>query len=125
MRTVRQGWRQLHETWRLTLHGLMKRHATLSERFSLGIIPRLVIFFVGAGGLVLATNFVVEHGILVERTTQTTHMVPVPLVPSREPVPVVPDAIVEPARVATPPERRVVTSEAMSLARNRFEGAAH
>jgi hypothetical protein len=125
MRTVRQGWRHLHETWRLTLHGLMKHHATLNERFSLGIIPRLVIFFVGVGGLVLATNFVVEHGVLVERTTQITHMVPVPLVPSREPVPVVPDAIVEPTRVATPPERRVVTSEALSLARNRFEGAAH
>jgi diguanylate cyclase (GGDEF)-like protein len=125
MRTVRQGWRHLHETWRLTLHGLMKHHATLNERFSLGIIPRLVIFFVGVGGLVLATNFVVEHGVLVERTTQITHMVPVPLVPSREPVPVVPDAIVEPTRVATPPERRAVTSEALSLARNRFEGAAH
>jgi diguanylate cyclase (GGDEF)-like protein len=125
MRTVRQGWRHLHETWRLTLHGVMKHHATLSERFSLGIIPRLVIFFVGAGGLVLAANFVVEHRVLVERTTQITRVVPVPLVPSREPVTVVPDTIVEPTRVATPPERRVVTSEALTLALNRFEGAAH
>src|SRR3984893_7011998 len=125
MRIVRQGWRHLHETWRLTLHGVTKHHPTLSERFSLGIIPRLVIFFVGAGGLVLATNFVVEHRVLVERTTQITRMVPVPLVPSREPVAVVPDAIVEPTRVATPPERRVVTSEGLTLALNRFEGAAH
>jgi hypothetical protein len=124
MRTVRQDWRDLHETGRLTLHGLMKHHATLGELFSLGIIPRLVIFFVGVGGLVLATNFAVEHGVLVERTTQIT-LVPVPLVPSREPVTVVPDAIVEPTRAAIPPERRVVTSEALSLARNRFEGAAH
>src|SRR5450631_2041538 len=124
MWTVRQGWRRLHETCRLTLHGLLKHHATLSERLSLGIIPRLVILFVGVGGLVLATNFVVEHGVLVERTTEITRMVPVPLVTSREPVTVVPDAIVEPTRVAAPPERRVVTSEALSVALNRFEGAA-
>jgi diguanylate cyclase (GGDEF)-like protein len=124
MGTVRQGWRHLHETWRLTLHGLMKHHATLSERFSLGIIARLAIFFVGVGGLVLATSFAVEHGVLVERTTQITQL-PVPFIPSREPVTVVPDAIVEPTEAATPPEKRIVTSEALSLARNRFEGAAH
>src|SRR3984893_17848111 len=77
MGTVRQGWRHLHETWRLTLRGLMKHHAALSERFSPGIIARLLIFFVGVGGLVLATSLAVEHGVLVERTTQITQL-PVP-----------------------------------------------
>jgi len=77
MKAFRQGLRHLHETWDLTRDGLIRHHANLGERLSLGIIPRLVMFFVGVGGLVLATNFVVEHGVLIERTTQIT--------PSRRP----------------------------------------
>jgi diguanylate cyclase (GGDEF)-like protein len=124
MKAFRQGLRHLHETWDLARNSLIKHHASLGESLSLGIIPRLVMFFVGVGGLVLATNFVVEHGVLIERTTQITRTVPAP-VPSPEPLAVVPAAIVEPTTVATPPEKRVVTSDALSLALNRFEGAVH
>jgi len=120
MGAVRQGWRRLHETW----HLMMKHRASLGERICLGIIPRLAIFFVGVGGLVLATNFVVEHGVLIERTTQVTRTVPA-LAPSPEPLTVIPAASLEPMAVATAPERRSVTSEALSLALNRFDGSVH
>jgi diguanylate cyclase (GGDEF)-like protein len=116
MRAFRQGWRLLRETWDLT----KRHHASLGERFRLGIIPRLGIFFVGVGGLVLATNFVVEHGVLIERTTQITRTVP-----ALVPVPESPAAIVEPMAVLTAPERRAVTSEALSLALYRFQDAVH
>jgi diguanylate cyclase (GGDEF)-like protein len=83
------------------------------------------MFFVGVGGLVLATNFVVEHSVLIERTTQITRTVPTPVPPPPPPPIVAPAAIVEPAAVAVLPEKRVVTSEVLSLALNRFEGAVH
>jgi diguanylate cyclase (GGDEF)-like protein len=120
MRAFRQGWRLLREIWDLT----MRHHASLGERFRLGIIPRLGIFFVGVGGLVFATNFVVEHGVLIERTTRITRTVPA-LVPAPESPTLVPAGIVEPMAVATAPERRVVTSEELSLALYRFQGAVH
>src|ERR1700733_11927598 len=116
MRAFRQGWRLLRETCDLT----KRHHASLGERFRLGIIPRLGILFVGVGGLVFATNFVVEHGVLIERTTEITRTVP-----ALVPVPELPAAIVEPMAVPTAPERRVVTSEALSLALYRFQDAVH
>jgi len=120
MAAFRQGWRHLRRTWELT----RKHHARLSGRLCLGIVPRLVVIFAGVGGLVLVTNFVVEHGVLIERTTQITRTVP-HLSSPPEPPAVVPHAIVEPTAVAAAPEKRIVTSDALSLAVNRFESAAH
>ncbi len=120
MTALRQGWRRLHEAWELA----RRHHARLGERLSLGIVPRLVIIFLGVGGLVLTTDFVVEHEVLIERTTQITRTVPRLSSPAEHP----PDSSnvkLGTTIAAPPPEKRSVTSEALSLAINRFENAAH
>jgi diguanylate cyclase (GGDEF)-like protein len=81
-----------------------------------------MMFFAGAGGLVLATSFVVQHGELIERTTRITRTVPA-LAPAPAPVTVAPAAHLE--RIPIVPEKRVVSSETLSLALNRFDDAVH
>ena len=93
------------------------RQQALAGRFNLGIAGRLVTAFIGVGILVLVANFVVVKGVLIERTTQITRVVPPAIA-----APIVDRSIdVPPPRVATaPPPRRVITSEALTLAIDRF-----
>jgi len=79
----------------------------------LGIAIRLAAAFISVAALVLTANFTVEQGVLIERTTQITHTVPVP-VPAVAPV-------AEPSEQAFAP--RVVTSEKLLGSIERFERA--
>jgi diguanylate cyclase (GGDEF)-like protein len=119
MRALRGVRSHLHGAWEFA----RKHRARLGERLCLGIVPRLAIIFLGVGGLVLTTDFVVEHEVLIERTTQITRTVP--QLSSPEPPPVPSNVKAAMAIAAPPPEKRIVTSEALLLAINRFENAAH
>lgn len=89
------------------------------ERLNFGIAARLITAFIGVGILVLVANFVVVKGVLIERTTQITRVAS----------PTTPPPMIEP-KVETPPQpvvttpppapRRVVTSEALTFAIDRF-----
>jgi len=97
---------------------LALRHRSFVDRFNFGIAARLITAFIGVGVLVLVANFVVVKGVLIEKTTEITRIAPPPTGP--------PIAVrkVEPAPqpVVTTPvaPRRVVTSEALTLALDRF-----
>ncbi|MDP9065802.1 MAG: diguanylate cyclase, partial [Pseudomonadota bacterium] len=96
----------------------------LPDRFRLGITSRLVIALIGVAALALASNFIVEHGVLVERTTEITHTSPVPI-PPLEAAPIVERPAFAPAIPPNPPERQVITSEPLMLALARFAEAIH
>jgi diguanylate cyclase (GGDEF)-like protein len=89
----------------------------IGDRMRLGITSRLAIAFVGVGALVLAANFIVEQGVLVERTTDITRVLPVVVVQPTAPVPL---PQVQPAPDVDPIERRFVTSDALLLAVDHF-----
>jgi diguanylate cyclase (GGDEF)-like protein len=108
----------LQKAWELA----RSHHALFGERLRLGIVPRLAIIFLGVGGLVLTSDFVVEHEVLIERTTQITRAASHPSSPA-EPLPV--SSNVKVATVAAPSEKQIVTSEALALAVDRFENAAY
>ena len=52
---------------------------TVGEHFRPGIAAHLATAFVGVGALVLAANFIVEQGVLIEKTTQITRIEPAPV----------------------------------------------
>ncbi|HEY4972820.1 MAG TPA: EAL domain-containing protein [Steroidobacteraceae bacterium] len=85
----------------------------MAARLSFGIASRLGAAFIGVAALVLAANFIVEQGELVENITQITRIEPPPtLVP-------VPAPIVE-APPAPPTERRIVTSDLLMVSLDRY-----
>jgi diguanylate cyclase (GGDEF)-like protein len=94
------------------------RQQTLVGRFNFGIAARLITAFIGVGILVLVANLVVVKGVLIERTTQITRVAPPPIsAPVAEPKL---EAAPQPVAVAPPPPRRVVTSETLTPAIDRF-----
>ena len=80
-----------------------------------GIASRLVVAFIGVGALVLAANFIVQQGVLVERTTQIKRIAPPAPVAATQP------AVAPPLAVTT--ERRVVSSDPLLLALDRYDRA--
>jgi diguanylate cyclase (GGDEF)-like protein len=84
----------------------------------LGITSRLLVAFVGVGAVVFAANFIVEQGVLVERTTEITRTLPAPVLPA---VSTAAMRVEAPKPVpAAVPERRVVTADAVLLAIERY-----
>jgi diguanylate cyclase (GGDEF)-like protein len=78
-----------------------------------------MIAFIGVGALLVAANFIVEEGVLVERTTQITRIAPAPA-----PAPAIPQPVIAPAP-AVIAQRRVVTSEPVISVLDRYERALH
>jgi diguanylate cyclase (GGDEF)-like protein len=93
------------------------RQQSLVGHFNFGIAARLIAAFIGVGILVLVANLVVVKGVLIERTTQITRVAPPPAPPTVEPkVEAAPQPVVTPP----PAPRRVVTSDALTMAIDRF-----
>jgi diguanylate cyclase (GGDEF)-like protein len=92
----------------------------MGERLRLGITSRLAIAFVGVGSVVFAANFIVEEGVLVERTTEITRTLAAPVVPPTVSRAQIAEADVKPDLF---PERKVVTSSAFLLALERYSEA--
>ena len=103
---------------------IVSSSSALGDRFRLGIASHLAIAFIGVAALVLAANFIVENGVLVERTTEITRTLPPP-VAAPKPVAMAPQPVVEPVAEPVAPERRVVSSDALLLALEHFGAAAH
>ncbi|MFI4889277.1 MAG: putative bifunctional diguanylate cyclase/phosphodiesterase [Steroidobacterales bacterium] len=83
---------------------------------------RLGVAFVGVGVLALAANFALEQGVLIERTTQITRTAPPKTLPKSIQAVTAPT---EDVVVTSDPGRRVVTSEALLLALDRYRDAVH
>ena len=81
------------------LKSLSQRGLSLRHHLRLGIVARLSISFAGVAVLILATNIVVQQGILVERTTEL-RTIPAPPPP---PAPKVAAPHIEPPHVEPPP----------------------
>lgn len=113
MNAIQRCWQLIFATLCSSLQATNNRRRALAARFSFGITSRLVVALIGVGALVLAANFIVEQGVLIERTTQITRIVPPPVI-APKPVKTAPQTIVEPPVAA--PERRVVTSDAVKSA---------
>jgi diguanylate cyclase (GGDEF)-like protein len=91
----------------------------------LGIGARLGIAFAAVGALVLAANFWVEKGALIERTTQITRTIPSPA-PAPAPVVITPPPLPQPPAAAAPLPAtlgRSVTSDALLQTLDRFDEA--
>jgi diguanylate cyclase (GGDEF)-like protein len=97
------------------------RASVAALRLSFGLTARLVAAFAGVGALVLAANFLVLQGVRVERTTEITRLAPTPPVAVAKPVQAAPIISESPA-VAR--ERRVVVSDPVVVALNRFARSA-
>ena len=118
MNAIQRCWHLIFPALCSSLQAINGRRRALAERFSFGIASRLVAAFIGVGALVLAANFIVEQGVLIEKTTEITRIVPPPVI-APKPIETAPQTIVEPPPVVAP-ERRVVTSDAVMLALDRF-----
>ena len=81
----------------------------MGDRLRLGITARLAVAFVGVGAVVFAANFIVEQGVLVERTTEITRTLPAPGI--RAPQEAGPETVAE---------RQVVTADAFLRAIDRY-----
>ena len=112
MNAIRRCWHLIFPALCSSLRAIDHRRRALAGHFSFGIASRLVAAFIGVGALVLAANFIVEQGVSIEKTTQITRIAPPPAIAAAQ-------AVVEP-----PPaviiERRVVPSEPLMLALDRF-----
>jgi diguanylate cyclase (GGDEF)-like protein len=118
----RAGWRARLRFAPAALAALNGRRALLTGRLSFGIASWLGAAFVGVAALVLVANAIVEHGTLIERTTETTRFVPTPPIvhaPASTAAPVVAEPPPE-KPPAKPAERRAVTSDALMAALDRF-----
>jgi diguanylate cyclase (GGDEF)-like protein len=122
MESIIRGWRSkvLPELHRLLLLAQAHRVA-ITERLNFGIAARLITAFVGVGVLAVAANFIVEQGALVEKTTEITRVAPAPAPEIASPV-VASEPLPEPPAPPQPP-RRIVTSEALIMAIDRFSRA--
>lgn len=97
------------------LQAVNRRLRALAGRVRFGLTSRLVAAFAGVGALVLASNFIVEQGVLIEKTTQITRIAPPATVAAAQPIIAPPPAIVL--------ERRAVTSDPMILTLDRYKRA--
>jgi len=122
MNAVQRCWHLIFPALCSSLQAINGRRRALAERFSFGIASRLVAAFIGVGALVLAANFIVEQGVLIEKTTEITRIVPPPAI-APKPIEAAPQTIDEPPPVVAP-ERRVVSSDIVTLALDRFGRAA-
>ena len=119
MDTMQRTWRRLRETW----GPVLERLAAVGERALFrGIVTRLAIMLLGVGGLVLAISVIVERSVFIETTTERVYMLPpAPVVEKpAAPAPTVPSVV-----IPLPVEKRVVTSENVFHAIDRFDSAAH
>jgi diguanylate cyclase (GGDEF)-like protein len=116
MGSITEWRRRLNRTALDSAVRLIDSWSPMGDRLRLGIISRLVVAFVGVGAVVFAANFIVEQGVLVERTTEITRTLPapVPQTPSRAP------PRVEQTEPEAIPERRVVSADAFLLAIDRY-----
>src|ERR1039457_7732720 len=112
MNAIQRCWHLIFPALCSSLQAINGRRRALAERFSFGIASRLVVAFIGVGALVLAANFIVEQGILIEKTTQITRIAPPPAIAAAQPV------VAPPLAVTT--ERRIVTSDPLMLALDRY-----
>ncbi len=121
MDVIRRRWRLILPPLRSSLQAINGYRRLLTARFSFGLTSRLVAAFLGVGALVLAANFIVQQGVLIEKTTEITRIAPTPAV---VPKPVeAPDPIAEPGPVIGR-ERRVVVSDTVTSALDRYGRAA-
>src|ERR1035438_3432120 len=80
MNAIQRCWHLIFPALCSSLQAINGRRRALAERFSFGIASRLVAAFIGVGALVLAANFIVEQGVLIEKTTEITRIVPPPVI---------------------------------------------
>ena len=85
---------------------------TVGEHFRPGIAAHLATAFVGVGALVLAANFIVEQGVLIEKTTQITRIEPAPVA--------LPKPLDADPGLPPPPLRLEVSTDALLSALDRF-----
>src|ERR1039458_3867848 len=109
---------RLSTAWRSVLRAGIRCRTLVAGHRSFGITSRLLSAFIGVGVLALAANFVVEQGVLIEKTTQITRTAPPPT-PTPKPSEDLPQAIIEPPPVAFT-QRRSVSSEPLKSALDRF-----
>jgi diguanylate cyclase (GGDEF)-like protein len=107
--------------WRLTVQAISGRGQQLRERLRFGIAARQIAAFVCVGVLVLAANFIVEQGVLIERTTEIVRQAPPQVVPTL--VVAAPKVVPEVSAVPIV-QRRLVTSDALLAALEHFRRAA-
>jgi hypothetical protein len=122
MNLVRRCWRLLHEAGGQVLRDYVSYKTALSDRLRLGIGARLGIAFAAVAALVLAANFIVEQGVLIERTTEITRTLPAPAAPAKATAIVPPPSVALVPPVVTP-VHRMVTSDALLHALDRFDEA--
>jgi diguanylate cyclase (GGDEF)-like protein len=120
MESLASRWGLIVAALRWSYQAIIERRRALAERLNFGITSRLVTAFIGVGVLVLASNFMVVEGVMVERTTEITRVAPTPAPAVAEPVEPAPPAVPLPP---PPPVRRVVSSDALRLALDRFTQA--
>jgi diguanylate cyclase (GGDEF)-like protein len=97
------------------------RRRLWNERLSFSIAAHLVGAFICFGALVLAANFIVEQGVLVEQTTETTRLAPAEIVPR-----LAVGAAQRSGNAGSRPDahRSLAASDALTLALDRFGDAA-
>ena len=84
----------------------------MGEHCRPGIAAHLATAFVGVGALVLAANFIVEQGVLIEKTTQITRIEPAPVA--------LPKPLDADPGLPPPPLRLEVSTDALLSALDRF-----
>jgi hypothetical protein len=119
---VRRCWRFVRGAFRGALRERVRYKTALNDRLRLGIGARLGIAFAAVGALVLAANFIVEKGVLIERTTKITRTVPPPAAPPT-PIVMMPPPSVAPVPTVVTRARQTVTSDALLLTLDRFDEA--
>jgi diguanylate cyclase (GGDEF)-like protein len=121
MHSTAEKIQRLHRTALDVSARFIDSSSILGDRLKLGITSRLLIAFTGVTALVLAANFIVEQGVLVERTTEITRTVTAPVVIPAPATPLrvaLPD--LQPEPVVVPVEHRIVTSDALTLSIDHF-----
>jgi diguanylate cyclase (GGDEF)-like protein len=119
---LRRCWRSLRGTLRGQWRAGDMYKTALNGRLRLGIGARLGIAFAAVGALVLAANFIVEKGVLIERTTNITRTLP-PADGAPTPIVMMPAPSVAPTPAIVIPPRQTFTSGALLLTRDRFDEA--
>ncbi len=114
---MQRGWSLLDGTWLKALRVWAVARLSLADRLPLGIVGRLTIAALGVGVLVLAANFIAQHGVLIERTTQITRTTTQTVAVNAGALPALS------AAGAAAPARRVVTSEPLLHVLERFDAA--
>src|ERR1700690_339795 len=117
MNAIQTHGRSLIRSLSPSLQAINALRGLLSARLSFGIVARQLAAFICVGILVLAANFIVEKGVMIERTTEIVVPVPRASAPTiGEPPP--PSTAEQP--LAPVPQRRIVTSEPLGAALDHF-----